>query len=94
MVKRTGPNTLPWGMPLSTVLYSEKDLLTLTRWVRLDRKLDIQFSKSPSMPYALSLFSSTLIENGYHPSLNHPKKGTVNAKHSYARRNSHLVNLK
>ena len=53
-----GPITLPCGMPLVIVQGYDSDEPTRTRWVRLERKCEIQDKRFPCKPYPESLWMS------------------------------------
>ena len=57
---KSGPSTLPCGMPLITGLGTESSPLTLTTWSRPVRKALIQDSILPSMPFAFNLVFNLL----------------------------------
>ena len=54
--KSTGPNTLPWGIPLRTLIHSE----TANRCFLPVRNTLIHWSRFPVIPYRDNLYSSLL----------------------------------
>ena len=58
MRKRTGPRTLPWGIPLLTSTQSEQEDPTRTCCCLLNRKYSVHFRIRPVIPYASILASN------------------------------------
>ena len=53
MLNKTGPRTLPCGMPLVTSHVSDVFSFTTTRWLRPVRYVSIHLMRHPPMPLAL-----------------------------------------